>query len=172
MALICNPMDANCSMDGGRKVEFSIDNILALLNRKEPLPFEFSRALRTVVNTAHNRGIYTVRLGDLIKALKLEMPSEMVGDYSRYFDCEYLYKLLWLLDNSEVTMIPPKVPRNIGENNVVYLMRKPSLQLDSDICKVQELIAQKKSAHTDRERDAIARAQLKLHDYNVSYPDL
>ena len=168
MALILDPMDANCSMDGGRKVEFSIDNILALLNRKEPLPFEFSRALRTVVNTAHNRGIYTVRLGDLIKALKLEMPSEMVGDYSRYFDCEYLYKLLWLLDNSEVTMIPPKVPRNIGENNVVYLMRKPSLQLDPDICKVQELIAQKKSAHTNRERDAIARAQLKLHNYNVA----
>lgn len=149
-------------------MEFSIDSILALHNRKEPLPFEFSRALRSVVNTAHNRGIYTIRLGDLITALKLEMPSDMVGDYSRYFDCEYLYKLLWLLDNSEVTMIPPKVPRNIGENNVVYLMRKPSLQLDPDICKVQELIAQKKSAHTNRERDAIARAQLKLHNYNVA----
>ena len=37
MALILDLMDANCSMDGGRKVEFSIDNILALLNRKEPL---------------------------------------------------------------------------------------------------------------------------------------
>lgn len=146
---------------------YSIDSIVALINRKEPLPSEFNRALKNVVSTALNRGIYTLQLGELITNLKLDLPKDMVGDYNRYFDCEYLYKIVSILDRSGVSMLPPKVPRNIGEANVIYLLRKPDLMHDQDICKLQEVANSGKPASTNGEIDAINRAKTKLYNFNI-----
>ncbi len=146
---------------------YSIDTLVALINRKEPLPFEFNRALKNVVSTSFNRGIYTLQLGELIALLKIELPKEMIGDYNRYFDCDYLYKLVSILDRAGVAMLPPKVPRNIGEGNVIYLLRKPDLMLDQDIAKLQEVAKSGNAAHSNSEIDAINRAKTKLYNFNI-----
>ena len=54
---------------------YALENIVALINRKEPLPVTFTRALNGVCKQALHRGIYPIEVQQLFADMRLELPS-------------------------------------------------------------------------------------------------
>ena len=54
-------------------MSYTLDSIVALINRKEPLPSPFLKALNNVKSSAHHLGIHKLTLKELCSDLDLEL---------------------------------------------------------------------------------------------------
>lgn len=150
-------------------MEYSLDTIVTLINRKEPLPTGFSRALHTVVDLALNRGIYTLSVDELYRQLKLKLaPQDQVGSEG-FVVSESLYKVISILDRAGIGMVPISVPSTLSIYNTVYLLKKPDLSVDQDVALIMRLAqAQNRPAnYTNAQIDSLQLAQVKLRNYNI-----
>lgn len=148
-------------------MSYAIDNIVLLINRKEPLPTAFVAALKVVSAQTAKLGLYNLTVDELITKLGLSIRRDQTHGTERYINCDYLYKLVSILDRNGISMTPPGVPRNLSLYNTVYLIKKPDLSLDQDVNLIQHLVQVKKTMHTNSEIDCITRAKEKLYNYNL-----
>lgn len=145
---------------------FTLDNIIALVNRKEPLPSLFLKGLNSVKASSHHLGIYKITLKDLCKELQLNLNLDQY-DENHFINNDYLYKLVNLLLRHDIAMAPAGVPVNLTVYNQIYLTARADILADSDICQLQALSSQKKSKYTNNEIEVIMRAKKKIQNYNI-----
>lgn len=148
-------------------MEYSLNNIVTLINRKEPLPTGFSRALGNVIDLTLNRGIYPVTFKELCTQLKLKLSKEDCSKTEMIISTEYLYRVIKVLERFGVAMAPCSVPRNLSAYSMIYLLKLPDLTADQDIATLQRIAREKKSVHTNNELLAISNAKTKLYNYNL-----
>lgn len=150
-------------------MEYSLDTIVALINRKEPLPTGFLQSLHNVVDLALNRGIYTLSVDELYRQLKLKLdPKDQVGKEG-FVVSESLYKVISILDRAGIGMVPISVPSTLSIYNTVYLLKKPDLSVDQDVTLIMRLAqAQNRPAnYTNSQIASLQVAQVKLRNYNI-----
>ncbi|MBU3845176.1 MAG: hypothetical protein H9847_10020 [Candidatus Anaerobiospirillum pullicola] len=147
---------------------FSLNNIVALINRNEPLPIGFAKALRNVADLTFNRGIYTIAVDDLYAALELDLdPNVDLIGAECYVNSDNLYKVVSILSRQGVSMIPLSVPCTLSVYSTVYLLKKPDLNLDQDVALITRFAKNRPQQLTNRELDSLKRAQEKLRNYNI-----
>lgn len=150
-------------------MEYALDTIVALINRKEPLPTGFSKALQSVVALALNRGIYTLTVDELFSQLKLKLdPKDLIGREC-YVPSDTLYKVVSVLDRVGICMVPPSVPSTLSIYSSIYLLKKPDLSLDQDVALIMHFAQNKErpSSYTNAQITSLQTAQVKLRNYNV-----
>lgn len=147
---------------------FSLNNIVALINRNEPLPIGFAKALRSIADLTFNRGIYTIAVDDLYAALELDLDPnvDLIGTEC-FVDSDNLYKVVSILSRQGVSMIPLSVPCTLSVYSTVYLLKKPDLNLDQDVALITRFAKNRPQQLTNRELDSLKRAQEKLRNYNI-----
>ena len=146
---------------------YTLEHIVALINRKEPLPATFSRALTEVCHQALHRGIYPIEVQKLFADLSLELPASFFSEPDGIIKCAVWYKVVRVLERSGISVVPLSVPLNLSIYQSVYLLKRPDITSDEDIATLQRLVAEHKSRHTNGELEAIARAKEKLSNYNI-----
>ena len=148
-------------------MSYTLDSIVALINRKEPLPSPFLKALNNVKSSAHHLGIHKLTLKELCSDLDLELTEQHYDSESSFIDCDYLYKLVSVLLRHDVAMMPMGVPRNLSIYNQIYLTARADILADSDIYQLQTLKGQKKTKYTNNEIEVIIRARKKIQNFNT-----
>ena len=148
-------------------MSYTLDSIVALINRKEPLPSPFLKALNNVKSSAHHLGIHKLTLKELCSDLDLELTEQNYDSESSFIDCDYLYKLVSVLLRHDVAMMPMGVPRNLSIYNQIYLTARADILADSDIYQLQTLKGQKKTKYTNNEIEVIIRARKKIQNFNT-----
>ena len=148
-------------------MKFSLDNIVALINRNEPLPTRFVKALNGVTSLALNRGIYTLTLEELYEKLGLELDASNVLGKECYIAPECLYKVVNILDRYNINMVPLSVPCTLSIYNIIYLLKKPDLTLDQDVALIQRFAKERPAHLTNGQIESIQRAQAKLKNFNT-----
>ena len=148
-------------------MEYSLDGIVALINRKEPLPSGFAKALKQVKGITDNRGLHKLCFHELCEALCLKLTEEHYESKSTYISCDYLYKIMSVLLRHNICIVPLGVARNLSIYSTIYLIPRADLMNDSDIYGLQQVAARKKSSHTNNEIEIIIRAKKKIQNYNT-----
>lgn len=148
-------------------MQYALDNIVALINRKEPLPVTFTRALAGVCDVALHRGIYPIEVQQLFADMRLELPSSYFVEPEGIIKSEHWYKVVRILERSGISVVPISVPANLSIYQTVYLLKRPDITSDEDIATLQRLVTQRKARHTNGELEIIARAKEKLSNYNI-----
>lgn len=148
-------------------MQYALDNIVALINRKEPLPVTFTRALAGVCDLALHRGIYPIEVQQLFADMRLELPSSYFVEPEGIIKSEHWYKVVRILERSGISVVPISVPANLSIYQTVYLLKRPDITSDEDIATLQRLVTQRKARHTNGELEIIARAKEKLSNYNI-----
>lgn len=147
---------------------FSIDYIVGFINRQEPLPMQFSKALSNLVDLTFNRGLYALTLEQLLSQLQISVSNdEITPNYCLKTHC--LYKLVSVLQRHKVYMLPISVPNNLRLSNIVHLLKAPELSQDSDIATIQEL---KKNGgtnvnYTKNQLAILQNTIIKLNNFNI-----
>ena len=148
-------------------MEYSLDGIVALINRKEPLPSGFTKAIKQVKGITDNRGLHKVVFHELCHDLLLKLQEEHYDAATTYVSCDYLYKLMSVLLRHNICIVPLGVARNLSIYSTIYLTPRADLMNDSDIYGLQQVAARKKSSHTNNEIETIIRAKKKIQNYNT-----
>lgn len=149
--------------------KFSIDYIVGLINRKEPLPKQFNKALSTLVDLTLNRGLYALTLEELLDQLliKIDGPRDITKDYC--LNNNTLYKLVSILYRNKICMIPMSVPNNLPLINTVHLLKVPDLMQDPDVAAIQELKKNAKANpnYTNSQYITSQNALTKINNFNI-----
>ena len=151
----------------GDNREYELDTIVQRINRKEPLPGDFARALDRIAGITRNKGIYTVKFKDLCAALKIILVPGDYDEKTMIVSTEYLYRVVSIMLRAGISMVPLAVPRNLSIYQSIYLTPRPDLNLDQDIYDLQRIANLKKTSLTNNEKDIIMRARTKLANYNI-----
>lgn len=148
-------------------MQYALENIVALINRKEPLPVTFTRALANVTKQALHRGIYPIEVQELFSDLRLELPRSYFEEPEGIIKSEVWYKVVRILERAGISVVPISVPSNLSIYQSVYLLKRPDITTDQDIATLQRLVRERKARHTNGELEIIARAKEKLSNYNI-----
>lgn len=149
-------------------MDYALDNIVSLIDHKEPLPTGFARALQQLIDITLNRGIYTINVAELFRQIHLKLDSTDLNGSQSYVNCDVIYKLLSILDRrGGVTMVPISVPASLSVYNNVYLLKKPDLSIDQDVALIMSFAKERPTNLTNAQLEAIKSAQIKLRNYNI-----
>lgn len=148
-------------------MQYALENIVALINRKEPLPVTFTRALTGVCKQALHRGIYPIEVQQLFADMRLELPASYFVEPDGIINADCWYKIVRILERSGICIVPLSVPSNLSIYQTVYLLKRPDITSDADIATLQRLVAERKERHTVGELETITRAKEKLSNYNI-----
>lgn len=148
-------------------MQYALENIVALINRKEPLPVTFTRALTGVCKQALHRGIYPIEVQQLFADMCLELPASYFVEPDGIINADCWYKIVRILERSGICIVPLSVPSNLSIYQTVYLLKRPDITSDADIATLQRLVAERKERHTVGELETITRAKEKLSNYNI-----
>lgn len=148
--------------------KFSIEYIVGLINRKEPLPNLFTKAINGLVDITFNRGVHVMTLEELLSQLLFKVEAdEITPDFC--LKTHSLYQVVCILQRYRVSMIPMSVPNNLPLNNTIHLLRSPELTQDPDIAAAQEIKKNldKNTNYTKNQLAILQNTLVKLNNFNI-----